>query len=69
MCVHLGEVQKTAIFENKVPWTMKGGKIGAVVISRLMKTDDVPVPLKVHVVIRMETVPVGVTKEVHKSLE
>lgn len=67
--MHLGEVLKTAIFENKVPWAMKNGKIGTVVLSRLMKTDDVPVPLKVHVVIRMEMVPVGVTKEVHKSPE
>lgn len=24
-----GEVLKTAIFENKVPWAMKDGKIGA----------------------------------------
>lgn len=35
------EVLKTAIFENKVPWAMKDGKIGAVVISRVTKADDV----------------------------
>ena len=42
------------------------GKLEPVVISRVTKTDDVPVPLKIHVVIRTEMVPVGITKEVHK---
>lgn len=42
------------------------GKLEPVVISRITKTDDVSLPSKVHVVIRTEMVPVGITKEVHK---
>lgn len=45
------------------------GKLEPVIISKVKKTDDVPAPSKVHVVIRTEVDPIGITKEVHKCPE